>query len=124
LIIQDGKPLEGAIVEFHALTDQKYRPSAYTDTAGNAVILTYGFSGAPAGKYKVTVTRNIDANHVYRANTDGEQVLLSYDIYKTVEDLYSSVETTPLEIEIISRKVQKTFDIGEGINVKLRSAVF
>jgi hypothetical protein len=124
LIIQDGKPLEGAIVEFHAQTDQTYRPSAYTDTTGNAVILMYGFFGAPAGKYKVTVTRNIDANHVYRTNTGGEQVLLSHDIYKTVEDLYSRVETTPLEIEIISKKVQKTFDVGEAINVKLRSTVF
>jgi len=120
LILQDGKPLEGAFVEFHAVTEQKYQPAAFTDASGNAVILTYGFSGVPSGTYKVTVIRNIDDDHVYRTDADGEQALVSYNIYKTVEDLYSSVETTPFEIEVISKRVQETFDVGKAIKVLLR----
>ena len=56
LVIQDGKPLEEARVEFHTEGEQKYVPAAYTDASGIAVMQTHGFPGAPAGKYKITLS--------------------------------------------------------------------
>ena len=121
-VMQGGKPLAEALVEFHAESEQKYRPSAFADVEGNAVMRTYGFPGVPAGKYKITISKTIEDDFVYRTGDTDEQIIVSSNTYKTVEDLYSSVETTPHEIEITSTSKGKpvTLDVGEAMRTKIR----
>ena len=118
-VIQSGKPFEGAFVEFHAKGEQKYRPATYTDADGNAVMQTYGFPGVPAGKYTITVRKNIDDDIVYRTDEAGIEVIVSSNTYKLVDDKYSKVETSPHEIEMTSKKVLVSIDVGEAVRTKM-----
>jgi hypothetical protein len=119
-VIQDGQPLEGAFVEFHAKDGEpKYRPTAYTGADGNAVMLTYGFSGVPAGKYKVTISKLVDDDFVYRTDEAGIQVIVSSNTYRLVESRYSDPATTPHEIEITGKKMPPvSFDVGKVVRIK------
>lgn len=59
-VVQDGKPLEGANVLFYAEDEANSRwgIGGCTDATGNAIMAVNGkYKGAPAGKYKVTVTK-------------------------------------------------------------------
>ena len=119
LVIQDGKPLEEARVEFHTGGEQKYVPVAYTDASGIAAMQTHGFSGAPAGKYKITVSKNIEDNIVYQTDENGEQVVASYNAYKTVEDQHSSVATTPHEVEVGRNTPRVEVNVGNAAKKKI-----
>jgi len=57
----DGKPLDGAMVVFVPEKAPPGKPLsilATSDTSGKYAIATDGSPGAPAGKYKVTVTKS------------------------------------------------------------------
>ena len=88
-------PMEG--------TQAKYQASANTDSSGKATLVTYGFDGVPAGKYKVCVRRVVSDE-----NTGAE--------FQTVEREYSDPERTPHEIEITNKKMPPaSFDVGKAI---------
>ena len=118
LVIQDGKPLEEARVELHSEGEQKYVPTAYTDASGIAVMQTHGFSGAPAGKYKITVSKNIEDDVVYQIGEEGEQVVASYNVYKTVDDQHSSASTTPHEVEVGRKTSRMEVNVGDAVKNK------
>ena len=121
-VTQGGAPLADAYVELKSQDVQKYRPSAQTDAAGNAVILTYGHPGAPVGKYKILVSKNIEDDIVYGKDEYGEQAVISSNIYKTVEDSYADAEKTPHEIEVTSTKTQTAIDVGTAVRVKMSAS--
>ncbi|MDR1480015.1 MAG: carboxypeptidase-like regulatory domain-containing protein [Planctomycetaceae bacterium] len=116
-VTQDGKPLSDAVVKLVTQENNtaKYTPVAMTGSDGKVIVSTYGFSGAPAGKYKVVVSKNIEDDIVYKTNADGEQEIVTYKTYRTVEKIFSNTETTPLEIEITpkNKNTEKTFDVGK-----------
>ena len=118
LVIQDDKPLEEARVELHAEGEQKYVPVAYTDASGIAVIQTHGFSGAPVGKYKITVSKNIEDDIVYQTDEYGEQAVASYNVYKTVGDQHSSAATTPHEVEVSRSTPRIEINVGNAVKIK------
>ncbi|MDR2641985.1 MAG: hypothetical protein LBC74_04250 [Planctomycetaceae bacterium] len=91
-----------------------------TNAEGKAVISTYGFAGAPIGKYKVIVRKNVDDDLVYGTNSTGGKEVVAFKIYRTVEPQFSDVKTTPHEIEITGKekKVEATFDVGKAIKVQ------
>ena len=119
LVIQDGKPLDEARVEFHTEGGQKYVPVAYTDESGIAVMQTHGFPGAPAGKYKITVSKNIEDDVVYKTDENGEQAVASYNAYKTVEDQHSSMATTPHEVEVNRNTPRVEVNTGNAVKKKI-----
>ena len=119
LVIQDGKPLEEARVELHTEGEQKYVPVAYTNESGIAVMQTHGFPGAPIGKYKITVSKNIEDDIVYQTDENGEQVVASYNAYKTIEDQHSSVAKTPHGVEVVGRNTpQVEVNVGKVVKKK------
>jgi len=118
-VTQDGAPLEGAYVELVSQDAQKYRPSAAADASGKATLLTYGFPGAPAGKYKITVRKTIEDDIVYRIDEYGEQSVASSNRYELVDDRYHDAKQTPHEIEITSKKVDITIDVGAAVRKKM-----
>lgn len=60
----DGKPLAGATVVFHSESDKELRPSAVTDAEGNFKLTTSNKDGAPAGKYRVTISFEKDGKNL------------------------------------------------------------
>jgi len=119
-VIQGGVPLEGAFVELVLMPDgQKFRPSAATDANGNAEILTYGFVGAPVGRYKILIRKSIDDNIVYGTNEYGERVEISADRFMVIAERYSRIETTPHEVEVTTRRTQLTVDVGEAVRIRV-----
>ena len=118
-VTQGGVPLEGALVELGSPDSQKYNASGTTDASGNAMIMTYGHSGAPVGKYKILVSKIIEDDIVYGTNVYGEQTIDSFNRYKLVDDRYSNMESTPHEIEVTTKKTQTTIDVGEAVRKKL-----
>jgi 5-hydroxyisourate hydrolase-like protein (transthyretin family) len=121
-ITQDGKPLEDAAVELIAedQSNAKYQPVTKTDTEGKAVMSTYGYKGAPAGKYKVVISKKIDDDFVYGTSSTGDKEVQKYNTYRTVEPKYSDSKTTPHEIEVTGKEktVEATFDVGKAIKVR------
>jgi hypothetical protein len=123
-ITQDNSPLDGAIVSL-VPSDQsnwKWHSSATTDTSGVATVMTYGFVGSPAGKFKVTVEKKLDADPVYSTDSAGEKQVSSYEtVYTLVEEQYAKPETTPLTVDVpeSSRGVTVNFDVGKAVKVKL-----
>ncbi|MDR0521247.1 MAG: hypothetical protein LBH00_05270 [Planctomycetaceae bacterium] len=125
-ITQEGKPLIGATVEFIPAdaANAKFRAVSTTGEDGSVNMSTYGFAGAPAGKYKVIVTKTMDDDFVYAAEVNpesGEKDIVSFHTYRLVEEKYSTAETTPFEIEITGkeRSVTKTFDAGKAVKEKV-----
>jgi len=121
-VTQGGSPLADAYVELISPDVQKYRPSAPTDASGNAVMLTYGHPGVPAGTYTILVSKTIEDDIVYKTDEYGERVVASSNNYKTVEDRYSNPETTPHSIEITSKSARITIDVGKAVRNKMANS--
>ena len=122
-VTQGGVPLAGAHVELipQDSPDHPYRPMVITDENGNAMMRTYGFPGAPAGKYKIIVRKNIVDDIVYGTDRHGERTIISSSRYNLVEARYGNVAETPHEVEVAasSRGTQVTIDVGAAIRVKV-----
>jgi len=117
-VTQGGAPLEGAYVELISPDAQKYRPSATTNENGKASLLTYGHSGAPAGKYKILVKKTIEDDIVYSTDEYGTQSIASSNRYELVDDLYHDATKTPHEIEVTSKTIEVTIDVGTAVRKK------
>ena len=119
-VTQGGVPLEDALVEMTLPDPPLYRPTATTDANGVAVMRTYGFPGAPAGNYKITVRKGVTENIVYGTDDFGRQIVLSSDNFLVVQPRYSDVGETPHEIEVPAnrRGVQVTIDVGEPARIR------
>jgi hypothetical protein len=121
-ITQDNKPLEGATVELIVSEGQaKYKAVTVTDSRGVAIMSTYGYNGAPSGKYKVVVTKKIEDDFIYGVSSTGAKEVSSSTHYRTVEPKFSNPKTTPHEIEINNngKITEANFDVGKPIKEKL-----
>lgn len=114
-VIQDGKPLEGAMVSLLHKDDtpQKWGIISTTNNNGQAVLVTHGkFYGVPEGDYHVVVTKE-------------EEVIVKSSINNTVVDSYTLIEkqyvdktTTPLQIQIEKKgKKHEDFNVGKPVHV-------
>ena len=119
-VTQGGKSLEGAYVELVSPDVQTYRPSATTGVDGDAVISTYGYPGAPEGKYKIIARKSIEDDIVHGTDEYGEKAVVSSNRYNVIQDTYGDVKKTPHEIEVTKDKkgVKVTVDVGDAIRVK------
>ncbi len=119
-VLQEGVPLDEAAVSFVPIdggVDAKYRAVGIANDEGKATMKTYGFEGAPAGKYKVTVRKLVVEDGPTITNSDGEEVTMRGAEYQAVERKYMDAKTTPHEIEITADKKthEATFDVGKQI---------
>ena len=115
--VQEGTPLEGGAVNLVPADGviAKYNAVGVTDAQGKATIKTYGFEGAPVGKYKVTVRKLVVEDGAKVTNSDGEEITTHGPEYQAVERKYMDAKTTPHEVEILNSKkaVEVTFDVGK-----------
>ena len=120
-VTQGGVPLAGVFVELVSLDSQKYRASASTDEGGRATMTTYGYPGAPAGKYKIIVRKSIEDDIVMGKDVYGADAIVSSNRYNVVEPLYGQTDQTPHEVEVVSssKGTEVTIDVGVAIRVRV-----
>jgi len=114
-VTQDGKPLEGATVSLYA-EGSKWAVGAGTDATGKAVILTLGeYKGAPAGTYKVCVTKElIETSGEITDDPMAPPVMT--ENFDLVDPVYKSPETTTLEVEVVAGENNPpAIDVGPAI---------
>jgi hypothetical protein len=111
VIMQDGKPLEGAGIEAIPVDAaiKKYQGGGLTDASGKAVLATYGYVGLPEGTFRITVSKNVEDTAKV---TDPHTMPPSY---RTVEEKFSTSATTPFEITVKPGGATETFDVGKAI---------
>ena len=130
-VIQDGKPLEGASVQLNDPSLAiRFVMGGKTDAKGVAVIKTDAqFAGAPAGKFKVTVSKEdipeLPADLAGGPPTDPAE-LAEYNkklaehsdsACDTVDLQFKKMGTTPAEIEVTTSGAETTVDVGEKVNI-------
>lgn len=131
-VVQDGVPLEGATVMLLATEGTpKWVPGAITDASGTAIVYTNGhFEGAPAGKYKVLVSKTErDPSKLPPAPPDSDPGYADWlskseseqlESYVVVGKQYGNIKTTPLETEVVKgSQNETTLDVGKKIREKI-----
>lgn len=123
-LTQDGKPLEKAIVFLYAENPDiaKWTVSGNTDANGETILVTHGqFRGAPAGKFKVCVTKVEDAGNAGEPDPNAGLATAGFStpsgrprlIYH-VDPVYGDPQKTPLEVEVPAKgKGIFTLDVGK-----------
>ena len=121
MVIQDGKPLEGALVSLHGTEDSplKWGVFGFSDRNGRATFLTHGiYSGVPEGEFAVTVNKMEEVEISQRAESTVTEA------FSFVEKKYVDKEKTPLTIHIQKKgKNHVEFDVGKPVRVSLGRTV-
>ncbi|MDR1142095.1 MAG: carboxypeptidase-like regulatory domain-containing protein [Planctomycetaceae bacterium] len=116
-ITQDGNtPLANASVRLIS-TDQsgttRWNVNGTTNTSGVTKLKTYGeYDGAPAGNYKVVVSKE---EIVYDTSTPPQIT----GRFQLVERKYSSIQETPLMVDVNQDTEEITFDVGKSVREKM-----
>ncbi|MDR2642031.1 MAG: carboxypeptidase-like regulatory domain-containing protein [Planctomycetaceae bacterium] len=128
-VVQDGKPLENAMVSFRPIGDaNKYAKgcSAVTDANGKALMVTYGQNGVPTGIYKVLISKLHDEGGIEVEDNFGSKSIQGAKVYSYIDVKYSDEKLTPYEIEIKEQKeIQKLqCDVGTAIRQYIRDTTY
>ena len=111
-ILLDDKPIEGALVFLHSEDPaiKKWTVGSYTNAEGKAIVMTHGqFQGAPAGKFKVCVSKQEVPGGPppgEGGNSIGSTVVETgfQPPVHHVAPVFGKRETTPLEIEVLPNR--------------------
>jgi len=126
-IIQEGNPLAGASVSLVAQDPALMRwPSGgNTNEEGIVKIATYGFSGAPAGQFKVIVSKVESVGGVHNAEEAKRQMegedFGKEETFNLIDPVYRDQTSTPFAIEVKASKENTTqeFDVGEAVHTPI-----
>ncbi|MCL2742617.1 MAG: hypothetical protein FWE67_02075 [Planctomycetaceae bacterium] len=120
-IKQEGKELPGATVRLVPMYESNiWTTGAVTDSQGKAVLRTHGkYSGAPAGKFKVCVTKAvIEGRKLYSDMEKAENPKLKDTLgeeYYVIAKKYDEPANTPFEVEVVANNAVFEFDIPETV---------
>jgi hypothetical protein len=122
-VIQGGAPLEGANVTL--ITNDsalmRWPCGGMTNAEGVAILNTYGFDGAPAGQFQVTIAKTISeggaATQEEAAQNMRDGVIVKETTIDLVDPVYKNQRTTPLTLEVQASKTNPVaeFDVGEEV---------
>lgn len=129
-IVQDGTPLPDANVTL--ITDDsklmRWPCGGNTDANGVAKLNTYGFDGAPAGKFRVTVSKSEstggpqNSEEAVKLMQEGSAV--ETQVFDLVDPIYKNQDQTPLTVEVSADPKGGTaeFDVGAATRelIKMR----
>ncbi len=133
-VTQGGAPLAEAVINFKAVdSSMTWTCGGITDSKGVATIVTHGqYKGAPEGKYKVSVMKTVgegtppppspideESARVYKEYIDSGA---TYEEFYVVDQQYATIETTPLEVEVVKGKNDLTVDVGEAVKEPIRQS--
>jgi len=118
-VTQDGSPLAGASVQLVPAdpSSNKWVSGGTTDADGNAEIKTHGkFPGAPAGKYKVTISKTLTEDLNPEADANDPMAEKKTKIYDLVDLKFGAAATTTAEIEVVAgSNSPEPIDVGAAI---------
>ena len=120
IFTQSGKPLNGAAVQLIPLDSaSKWVTGGGTDAVGSVTLQTHGtYSGVPAGKYKVCVTKTetegkLGEVDMSNPSQSSDSTLKTISL---VDEQYRLPMTTPLEIEVTGSNDQfSAFELGAPV---------
>ena len=119
--MQEGQPLVEATVTLIAqdATIAKWVVGGITDAKGVLQVKTHAkFVGAPAGKFKITVSKT-EISHEEAAQLGNVNTSVTHYV-DLVAPKFQTAESTSLEIEITAGKNSATFDLGEPVRIPLQ----
>lgn len=137
-VVQDGSPLPGAAVTLlpqdAALT--RWPVGGTTDDSGAVKLHTYStFPGAPAGTFKVTVSKTvtegdplpkhpgIDATREQLSAYDRAMKTGKFEVFQVVAAEHRSPSTTKLSVDVTSSGPNEfTLDVGPAVKEKEANA--
>ena len=105
-VTQEKKPLAEVSVLLRSVDSSagSWSIGGLTDANGSFELYTQGYRGAPLGKFKVILTKEI---------TDD----VAREVWAYIENEYASVETTPLEVEITASTKTLTVEAGPAVKI-------
>lgn len=123
-IQQDGQILSDAsVILLRQEPPFKWVAGGLTDTNGICSVRTQSFfAGAPAGKYKVMVSKQLDETPEADKNLppDPSGTNKSLDYYFELVDLkYNSDQTSDLEVVVEEKKNEFVLDVGKAVKLKI-----
>lgn len=127
-LTQDNKALADCSVSLYPVdNNNKWSSGGVTNAQGILKIRTHGkFDGIPEGKYKVVLQKQITEGETGSEPIDSTpQEMEAYQerikknppvTYDTIEPIFSDLEKTPLEINVIKKSENKfTLDAGKAV---------
>lgn len=121
---QGDRPLSNAEIMLFSLSseDRRWGAGGIANEKGEVEPVTLGkYPGVSAGNYKIVVRKiDRDPSTFVGENTPEREVEFEAaeakrKVYSLVPKEYTDFSTTPLEVEIVSGKNSKTFDLGEPV---------
>jgi len=119
VVIQEGNPLEGAVVRLQPADNSPWTAVGRTDASGRAIVYTMDrFRGAVPGQYKVIVskteTETLDPTLTPDELRARDTTLSSFFL---VEERFMSASTTPLDIEVVRGTRTHAVDVGSAVRI-------
>ncbi|GHT37143.1 hypothetical protein FACS189427_09750 [Planctomycetales bacterium] len=126
-VTQEGKPLAEASVSLRA-SGVQWSVGGVTGADGKVKLVTNGYPGAPAGKYKVVIIKQVnegleernkitaEGNGSDKSIADAKKIKVRY--YSLVKPEYNSEEKTPVEVEITTSTKNLTVDAGPAVKIE------
>ncbi|MBQ9813272.1 MAG: hypothetical protein IJM54_08140 [Thermoguttaceae bacterium] len=121
-IVQDSAPLADAQVSIVSSDPQimRFPCGGNTDANGIVELKTMGFKGAPAGSFKVVVSK-IEATNRPSSYEEAQQLQeqgAKEESFDLVDRKYADASTTPLSIEVQkSNPAPIELDVGEAVRI-------
>ena len=126
VVMQEGQPLEGAMVRLLPADGGSWDAIGRTDASGKAVVYVMDkYKGAIPGKYKVIVNKIEQDDPGPVLSTEEYQALVaqgrntSVASFYLVEEQYRNSSKTTLEIEVVKGTPVYTVDIGKAVRIKI-----
>lgn len=119
-LLQDGTPLAGASVRLVPNgASSSWYTGGTTNDQGIAEVHTHGkFSGAPAGKYKLVVTKFETPSATSSTLENLNQPTSKDATYDLVDPKFGNPSKTTLELEVTEGQADHEFDLGPAVHVK------
>lgn len=119
-LLQEDAPLAGASVRLVPDgASSSWYTGGTTDDQGIAEVHTHGkFSGAPAGKYKLVVTKFETPSAASTTLENLNQPTSKDATYDLVDPKFGNPAKTTLELEVTESQAEHEFDLGPAVRVK------
>lgn len=127
-ILQEGSPVEGASVNL-ASTDpalMKWPCGGMTGADGVATMNTYGFPGAPAGSFKVVVSKTVEEGGAATDEESAQMMIegqeISAQMFDLIDPIYKFDTKTSLTVEVQASKSNAPveFEVGAATHEAVR----
>lgn len=115
-ILQEGAPLDQAGVDLISDNPEiaRWPSGGTTDINGQVRIYTYGFPGAPEGKFRVTVSKTLTEGQTSSvADGSGKG---SQKVFQLIDSVYGSIKDSPLSVTVQPGQTTPIrFDVGKKV---------